>query len=122
MCGGAEVVAVATANALVQNGHDVVLLTNKCVDQEKILAMVGEPLSSAIRVEVKGTPLDPRGIFHLYESAARSLTFKSKCDVLIDTYSNCVFPWTNVSYIHFPYLNNCDFYPKFPYVKRTTSP
>jgi glycosyltransferase involved in cell wall biosynthesis len=32
-------------------------------------------------------------------------------------YSNCVFPWTNISYIHFPFLNHYYYKPQFPYLK-----
>lgn len=117
MCGGAEVVAVATVNALIQNGYEVVLFVNKNVDQKKITEMIGENLSSCKTV-VSPTFLKQRAMFHVYESAARSFIFKSFCDILIDTYSCCVFPWINVSYIHFPYLNNNEFRRKFPYVKR----
>jgi glycosyltransferase involved in cell wall biosynthesis len=117
MYGGAEVVAVATANALVQNGYDVVLFINRQIDQRRINEMVGEPLSPSIKVIVKPTFLQPRAMFHLYESAVKSLSFKSNCDILIDTYSCCFFPWIDISYVHFPYINNYQFRPKFPYLK-----
>jgi glycosyltransferase involved in cell wall biosynthesis len=102
--GGAEVVAVATANSLAQKGYDVVLFVNNAVDQARIRDMVGEPLWPSIKVIIKPIFLNPRGPFHAYESAYRSLVFKSQCDLLVDTYSNCVFPWSDVSYIHFPYI------------------
>jgi glycosyltransferase involved in cell wall biosynthesis len=116
MYGGAEVVAVATVNALVQNGYEIVLFVNKTVDQKRITEMIGERLSSC-KVIVKPIFLEPRATFHVYESAARSLIFKSYCDLLVDTYSCNIFPWIDVSYIHFPYLNNYDFRRKFPYLK-----
>jgi len=114
--GGAEIVAVATANALAQNGFDVLLFMNKSVEQKRIKKMVGAPLSPSIRVITKPAVLPQRGSFHLYESAARSLIFKSHCDILIDTYSCFIYPWIDVSYMHFPYLNNYDYSPKFPYL------
>jgi alpha-1,2-mannosyltransferase len=103
--GGAEVVAVALANSLAQNGYDVVLFLNNNFDQVKIKEMVGEPLWSSIKVIVKPSFLKPRGHYDIYESAYRTLILKSRCDLLVDTYSNCVFPWSDVSYIHFPYVN-----------------
>ena len=118
MYGGAEVVAVATVNALAQNGYDVVLYVNRRIDQKRVTEMLGEPLSSKTEVIVDPTFLQPRGPFHLYESAVRSLKFSSKCDVLVDTYSCYIFPWTDVSYVHFPYLNNYEFRAKFPYLKK----
>jgi len=117
MYGGAEVVAVITANTLAQSGCDVVLLANRKVDQAKTEEMVGESLDTSIEVIVDPAFLRPRGPFHLYESAVRTLTFKKKCDILVDTYSCYIFPWIDVSYMHFPYLNNYEYRPKFPYVK-----
>jgi glycosyltransferase involved in cell wall biosynthesis len=38
--------------------------------------------------------------------------------MLIDTFTNCVFPWSNVSYIHYPFLNQQDFKKNFPYLSR----
>ncbi len=107
--GGAEIVAVATVNSLAQNGYDVMLFVNNAINQEQIRNMVGEALWPSIHVIVKPTFLNPRGPFHAYDSAFRSLVCKSQCDLLIDTYSNCVFPWSDVSYIHFPYVNNREF-------------
>jgi glycosyltransferase involved in cell wall biosynthesis len=101
-CGGAEVVAVATANSLAQNGYETVLFVNNPVDQKRIRDMVGEPLWPSIKVIVNPTFLNPRDHFDIFESAYRSLILKSHCDLLVDTYSNFVFPWSNVSYIHFP--------------------
>lgn len=115
--GGAEVVAVVSANALAQNGYEVVLFTDKMVNEKRITQMVGEPLDSSIKVIVNPSFLQPRGKFHLYESAIRSLIFKSYCDVLFDTYSCYVFPWIDVSYLHFPCLNNYEFKQNFPYLK-----
>lgn len=115
--GGAEVVAVVSANALAQNGYDVVLFSDKMVNQKRIKEMVGEPLKPSIKIVVNKSFFQPRGKFHLYESAVRSSSFKPYCDVLFDTYSCYVFPWIDVSYLHFPYLNNYEFKPKFPYLK-----
>lgn len=117
MYGGAEVVAVITANTLAQNGHEVNLFVNKWIDQKKIEEMIGEPLLPSINVIANPTFLQPRGMFHLYESAIRSFIFKSKCNILIDTYSCLIFPWIDISYMHFPTLNNYEYKPKFPYLK-----
>jgi glycosyltransferase involved in cell wall biosynthesis len=112
--GGAEVVAVAMANSLAQNGYDVVIFVNNTLDQKRIRDMVGEPLWPSIKVTVNPTFLKPRGYFDIYESAYRSLVYKSHCDLLVDTYSNCVFPWSNVSYIHYPIvINRARFGPGF---------
>jgi len=115
--GGAEFVAVVIVNTLAKNGYEVELFVNKQVDQEKTEEILGERISSSVKIIVKPTFLQPRGMLDLYQTMFRSLAFKSKCDILIDTYSNCVFPWTDICYIHFPYLNRYYFKPRFPYLK-----
>lgn len=117
ICGGAEFVAVVVTNTLVKNGYEVELFVNKEIDQKKIEKLIGEKVSSSVNIAVKPTFLQPRGMLDIYPRAFRSLAFKSKCDILIDTYSCCVFPWTNVCYFHFPYLNCYDYRPRFPYLK-----
>ena len=117
MCGGAEFVAVVIANTLAQNGYEVELFVNKEIDQKKTEKILGERVSSSAKIVVKPTFLQPRGMFDIYPRAFRSLAFKSKCDILIDTYSCCVFPWTDICYFHFPYLNRYDYQPHFPYLK-----
>jgi len=119
--GGAEVVAVATANSLIEQGHEVVLFINNWVDQNKIKEMIGEPLSSSIRVIVKPDLLSPRSDFQFYESTIKCSILKWHCDILVDTYNCCVFPWSDVIYIHFPYPNNTYFSPKFPYLRSTSA-
>ena len=116
-CGGAEVVGVLAANALAEHGYDVSILTRKAIDQSQIKEKVGVPLASSIKVMTSPTIFEAYGTFYLYESAVKSLIMKSNCDVLFDTYTSCVFPWTNVSYIHFPYLNSYRYSQKFPYLK-----
>jgi glycosyltransferase involved in cell wall biosynthesis len=115
--GGAEVVAVATANALANSDFDVTLYVNRMIDQKRIKEMVGEALSSSIKLVINPIFLQPRGLLHFYENATRTFAFNSKCDILFDTYSNCIFPWTNIAYIHFPYINNFEFSENFPYLK-----
>jgi len=115
--GGAEFVAAVIVNTLAKDGYEVELFVNKQVDQEKTEEMLGERISSSVKIIVKPTFLQPRGMLDLYQNMFKTLAFKSKCDILIDTYSNCVFPWTDICYIHFPYLNRYSFNPRFPYLK-----
>jgi len=115
--GGAEFVAAVIVNTLAKNGYEVELFVNKEVDQKKTEEILGERISSSVKTIVKPTFLQPRGMLDFYQTMLRSLAFESKCDILIDTYSNCVFPWTDICYIHFPYLNRYSFRPQFPYLK-----
>ena len=117
MFGGAEFVAVVIANTLARNGYEVELFANKEFDQEKTEKVLGERVSSSVKVVVKPTFIQPRGLLDLYQTIFRSVAFKSKCNILIDTYSNCVFPWADICYIHFPFLNRYFYKPQFPYLK-----
>ena len=119
--GGAEVVAVATANSLIAQGHEVVLFINRWVDQNKIKEMIGEPLSSSIKVIVKPDLLSPRGDFQFYESVAKCFILKKYCDILVDTYNCCVLPWNDVIYIHFPYPYYIYFKAQFPYLRNSAA-
>lgn len=106
--GGAEIVALASANSLAKSGYETVLCVNKQVDQGKTEEMIGEPLDRSVKVIVDPDFLKPRGNFHIYESAVRSLILKSNCDLLMDTYSCLCFPWLDVCYFHFPWNRDPD--------------
>jgi len=117
MYGGAEFVAAVIANTLAQNGYEVELFVNKKIDQDKTEQFLGEKIASSVKIVLKPSLLAPRGMLDLYSRMFRSLAFKSKCNILLDTYSNGFFPWTDVCYFHFPYLNRYNYRPKFPYLK-----
>jgi len=115
--GGAEFVAVVMVNTLAKNGYEVELFVNKEIGQKKTKEILGEKISSSVKIVIKPTFIQPRGLLDLYQTIFRSLAFRTKCDTLIDTYSNCLFPWTDICYIHFPFLNRYFFNPRFPYLK-----
>lgn len=117
MYGGAEVMAVIIANTFACNGYDVDLFVNKEIDTKKLMDMVGEKLNPSINITVMSPFFLPRGSFHLYENAIRSIMFKSRCDVLVDPYTNYIYPWTDVCYVHFPYLNYYKSGLQFPSTK-----
>jgi glycosyltransferase involved in cell wall biosynthesis len=37
---------------------------------------------------------------------------------VIDTFSNAIFPWVDVTYVHYPFLNVDDYGCRFPYVRK----
>jgi len=117
MYGGAELVALVVTNTLAKNGYEVELFVNKRVNQKEIKKKLGEEIHSTVKIIAKPSFIQPRDSLDLYQTIFRSFTFKSKCDVWIDTYSNCIFPWTNICYIHFPFFNHTFFNPRFPYLK-----
>ncbi len=114
--GGGEFVAIAIANTLAENDYKVVLFTNKLINPREIKNFFGETLHPSIKYIQQPTKFRPRGILDFYQTILHSYEAKKKCRLLIDVFSNCVFPWTGVSYIHFPFLNLYSFSKKFPYL------
>lgn len=115
--GGGELVAAVIANTLAQNSHDVILFTNENVNQWEVKNFFGKSLNPSIKAIVHPSYIQPRGLLDFYQSIFRSYILKSKCDIWIDVYSDRIFPWTNISYIHFPFLNHYNYKPQFPYIK-----
>ena len=116
--GGSLAVTIPVINSLVESGHEVILFSSNNIDQLSVKEMLGTNLSYLVKVITKTSILKPQGILGLYENGVNLLALKLNCDLVIDTYSNSVFPWTNVCYIHFPYINNNSFNPHFPYLKK----
>lgn len=114
--GGGEYVAIAIANALAQNNRNVVLFTSNEVDPKAIKSFFGENLHPSIRTIKQPTYFSSRGLADFYQAILYSCIAKSKCDVFIDSFTNCVLPWTSISYIHFPFLNRYSFSKHFPYI------
>jgi glycosyltransferase involved in cell wall biosynthesis len=115
--GGGEFVAATIANTLAQSKYDVTIFTNKKINQQEIEKFFGKRLHPSIKAIVKSSTFQPRGLLDFYQTIFRSYVLKLKCDIWIDVYSCRIFPWTNISYIHFPFLNQYYYKPKFPYLK-----
>ncbi len=114
--GGSVAVTLSVVNALAENGYDVILFTRNLIDQHKLSEIMGEKLPDGVKIILKSSILRSRSIVNLYEIAFKLLALKLKCDLVVDTYSNYVFPWTDVSYVHFPYLGSPFFKRNFPYL------
>jgi glycosyltransferase involved in cell wall biosynthesis len=114
--GGGEYVAIAIANTLAQNNRNVILFSSGKVSPQAIKNYFGETLHPKIETLQQPTLFTPRGLGDFYQTILHSYIAKSKCSAFIDAFSNCVFPWTQVTYIHFPYLNQYVFSKNFPYL------
>jgi glycosyltransferase involved in cell wall biosynthesis len=114
--GGGEYVAIAIANTLAANNRDVLLFSSGEINPQAIKNYFGETLHPKIQTLRQPTNFTPRGLADFYQTILHSYIAKSKCTHFIDAFSNCVFPWTQVSYIHFPYLNQYVFSRNFPYL------
>jgi glycosyltransferase involved in cell wall biosynthesis len=114
--GGGEFVAIAIANTLAAYNRDVVLFAAQEVSPEAIRNYFGETLNPKIQTIKQPTNFAPRGPIDFYQTIIHSYIAKSKCQTFVDAFSNCVYPWTQVSYIHYPYLNRSAFRSSFPYL------
>lgn len=117
MSGGAELVALVVANALARSDYETELYVSQKINQEHVKRMLGEELASSVEVIVKPSSVQRGGSFDFFPITFDSYIFKRKCDILVDTYSNCILPWADVCYIHFPFLNRYDYQTNFPYLK-----
>ena len=103
-CGGAEWVAINVINTLKEQGHSVVLLTNKLLDQEKISRIFNTKISVDQQIVFPFAFFSPSNYHNIYTDCFRSFLLKLKCDLMIDTYSNAILPGMDVAYIHYPLI------------------
>lgn len=106
LCGGAEWVALNIIHALKEHGHRVILLSDSPINQKKFNHVFDRTVSvdQQFIFPLKFFPsTDPH---NLYTDALRSILFKTKCELLVDTYSNAILPGADVSYIHYPLLRS----------------
>ncbi len=116
--GGGEFVAVALANTLAQSNHQVTLFSSRPVDAAAIKNYFGELLHPTIQSIVQPTRFNLRELADFYQTIVHSYAAKHRCDIFLDAFSNCIYPWTDISYIHYPYLNRDSFNRRFPYLMR----
>jgi alpha-1,2-mannosyltransferase len=103
-CGGAEWVAVNIIGALKEQGHQVIVLTNSPLNQERFKRVFNRTLNVDQQIIFPFAFLPPTELKNIYTDAIRSLMLKSKCQVVVDTFSNAMLPGSSVSYIHHPLL------------------
>lgn len=105
-CGGAEWVALNIIAALKENGHQVIILTDQSLNQSKFSEIFNRRINVDQEIVFPFALFPPADSRNVYTDALRAWLLKLKCDLLIDTYSCAVLPGTNISYIHYPILDN----------------
>lgn len=108
-CGGAEWVAINIINALKGEGHKTITLTNEIIDQKKITNLFGYNVNVDTEVIFPLEIFPPTDLHNVYTDAIRTMFFKSKCDIIIDTHSNTILPGVNITYIHYPLLGRLNY-------------
>ena len=103
-CGGAEWVAINIITALKEAGHYVIILTDSPLNQEKFLRVFNRRVLADEQIIFPLRFFSPANYHNIYTDGIRSLILKSKCDILVDTFSNSMLPGADVTYIHHPLL------------------
>ena len=119
VCGGGEWVALSIINSLKENGNKVIILTDKKVDQNKYIKTFGQKLNFDEQV-VFPFHFFRRGDAHnVYTDALSCLVLKSKCDLIIDTYTRMILPTVDVTYIHYPIFTRSLYRSKLSKIKNS---
>lgn len=110
-CGGAELVAINVINSLKEHGHQVIVLTDNPLNQDKFAKVFNETVLADEQL-IFPLAFFPQTNYHnIYTDAIRSLMLKSKCELLIDTYSCALLPGVDACYIHYPMLKKVENLP-----------
>jgi glycosyltransferase involved in cell wall biosynthesis len=98
-CGGGEWVTLNIINSLRKNGHKVIVLTDERIDQTKFIKTFGENLKTDGEI-ILPFHLFGRGNPHnIYSDVICCLILKSKCHIVIDTFTDWVLPGIDVIYM-----------------------
>jgi alpha-1,2-mannosyltransferase len=102
VCGGAEWVAVNIVNSLKAEDHNINILVNEKIDNNKVERIFGSRLTfdeeTVLPFELFPS-CDPHNV---YTDGLRTLFLRKNCDLVIDTQSNAILPGVNITYIHLP--------------------
>lgn len=100
MCGGAEWVAINIVTALKEHGHKVIVLSDEPLNQNKFIDVFGRKISvdQQMVFPLKLFPSTYTTYHNIYTDAIRCLALKSKCEILVDTFSNAILPGMDASY------------------------
>ena len=96
--GGGELVTLNMIRALKKKDHKVVIYSSNKINQSSIQNFLGEKINYYEEIIIGPNCLDPYSLENIYPNLLKSFIFKHKCDFLIDTFSDAVFPWSNAVY------------------------
>lgn len=107
--GGGEWVTLNMIYALKAKKHKIVVHSAEKIEPVHIQRFFGHDLRLD---EVNYWPsiFDPYNLESIYPNCLKSFLFSLKCDLLIDTFSNALLPWTDVIYFQGP--SNAIWLPK----------
>ena len=96
--GGGELVTLNMIKALEKKSHKIVVYTAEKINYTRIQNFLGCELRIDEEVIIPPNNFDPYAVENIYPNLFKSFLFKQKCNLLIDTFSNALFPWTDALY------------------------
>lgn len=96
--GGAEWVTLNMIQALGATQHKTLVCSAEKINPTHIREFFGHSLDSVNEVRFWPNIFDPYNLENIYPNLLKSYFFSLKCDLLIDTFSNAIFPWTDAVY------------------------
>lgn len=82
------------------------MLTDEKINQKKMIKLTGEKLNVDSQIIFPFHLFSPTDFHNIYTDIVRCWVLRLKCDIIIDSVSNTILPITNISYIHYPFLNS----------------
>ncbi len=94
--GGGELVTLNMINAVNSRNHNVVVFTSGNISRSHIQDFFGKE----VNFEIVHWPniFDPYNFESIYFNCVTSFLSKYRCDILIDTFSNDLLPWSDAVY------------------------
>jgi glycosyltransferase involved in cell wall biosynthesis len=96
--GGGEWVTLNMIYALKNKKHKVIVYSAEKINHDHIKEFFGHDLKLDGEAIIPPNIFDPYDPENIYPNLLKSYVFRFKCDFLIDTFSNAVFPWANAVY------------------------
>jgi len=96
--GGGEWVTLNMIYGLKAKKHEIVVYSAEKINSVAIQGFFGHNLHLDSEVNFWPNVFDPSTLESIYSNVLKSFLFSLKCDLLIDTFSNALFPWTNALY------------------------
>jgi glycosyltransferase involved in cell wall biosynthesis len=108
VCGGAEFVAIELIKILKEENYNIVVLTDDKIDKTKIKKIFDVNLTFDQNIRFPFAFFPSTDLHNLYSDILRCQLLRSKCDFVIDSFSNALLPGAGMSYIHFPFLGRVE--------------
>jgi alpha-1,2-mannosyltransferase len=102
ICGGGEWVALNIIDTLREKGHKVIVLTDDRIDQEKFIKTFGQKINADEEIIFPFHFFKRPNAHNVYTDTISCLILKTKCDMVIDTYTRLILPFVDITYMHYP--------------------